>query len=678
MYLCERKTIQSFYVMPDIFRVFLLVIFLSNGIGVQSQQLTNLPTFYIATDGSRPITSKTTWLPAQLSIVSSDTAELISAPMTIRGRGNSTWNMAKKPYRIKMEQKTRLLNLPAREKDWVLLANHADKTLIRNAVAFKIGSLLGFEFTPSARFADVVINNQFVGNYMLTDQVERGDLRVRIEKLDSTLIDQPALSGGYLLEIDGFATSEPVWFTSSQALKITVKYPDDDEITPGQLNYIRSFTNSFENALFSSNFNDPLTGYRPMVDTTSLINWYLASELTGNPDCFWSTYLYKRRSDDRFYFGPLWDYDIAFNNDHRLGDAVNSLMRDKAFNPRQWIRRFWEDDWFRLAVNRRWKELIQSGLEDSLIKYIDATVLLLDASQYRNFDRWPVLSTKVYNEQFLFPTYEQGVDYLKSYLRQRISFLTASFESTQPEIPTPAFSVEPFYYRILNKGTNNAIDVADNATSVLNRLYMWAPQEEDLAQQWIIRQLNTGNYQFINRNSGLAMMGNGRAVHLIQQLPDSSDKAQQWKIVPLFSGDIYGLENVLSGYSVNNSGGNTANGTAVIEYDNNMLNLAKTNQHWYLQKVEKLDVNTGTPRFCTARVMVYPNPASEFIQIKNDGDKEIRVQLYLPDGRLLLTESCLAAKTTTLQLSRFNLNPGILLLRMSSSEGVQTFKIQLK
>lgn len=664
--------------MQFIHRLLVIFFFLSNGIGVQSQQLTNLPTFYITTDGSRPITSKTTWLPAQLSIVSSDTAELISAPMTIRGRGNSTWNMAKKPYRIKMEQKTRLLNLPAREKDWVLLANHADKTLIRNAVAFKIGSLLGFEFTPSARFADVVINNQFVGNYMLTDQVERGDLRVRIEKLDSTLIDQPALSGGYLLEIDGFATSEPVWFTSSQALKITVKYPDDDEITPGQLNYIRSFTNSFENALFSSNFNDPLTGYRPMVDTTSLINWYLASELTGNPDCFWSTYLYKRRSDDRFYFGPLWDYDIAFNNDHRLGDAVNSLMRDKAFNPRQWIRRFWEDDWFRLAVNRRWKELIQSGLEDSLIKYIDATVLLLDASQHRNFDRWPVLSTKVYNEQFLFPTYEQGVDYLKSYLRQRISFLTASFESTQPEIPTPAFSVEPFYYRILNKGTNNAIDVADNATSVLNRLYMWAPQEEDLAQQWIIRQLNTGNYQFINRNSGLAMMGNGRAVHLIQQLPDSSDKAQQWKIVPLFSGDIYGLENVLSGYSVNNSGGNTANGTAVIEYDNNMLNLAKTNQHWYFQKVEKLDVNTGTPQFSTARVMVYPNPASEFIQIKNDGDKEIRVQLYLPDGRLLLTESCLAAKTTTLQLSRFNLNPGILLLRLSSSEGAQTFKIQLK
>lgn len=664
--------------MKFIHRLLVIFFFLLNCIGMRAQQLTNLPTFYITTDGSRPITSKTTWLPAQLSIVSSDTAELISAPMTIRGRGNSTWNMAKKPYRIKMEQKTRLLNLPAREKDWVLLANHADKTLIRNAVAFKIGSLLGFEFTPSARFADVVINNQFVGNYMLTDQVERGDLRVRIEKLDSTLIDQPALSGGYLLEIDGFATSEPVWFTSSQALKITVKYPDDDEITPGQLNYIRSFTNSFENALFSSNFNDPLTGYRPMVDTTSLINWYLASELTGNPDCFWSTYLYKRRSDDRFYFGPLWDYDIAFNNDHRLGDAVNSLMRDKAFNPRQWIRRFWEDDWFRLAVNRRWKELIQSGLEDSLIKYIDATVLLLDASQHRNFDRWPVLSTKVYNEQFLFPTYEEGVDYLKSYLRQRISFLTASFESTQPEIPTPAFSVEPFYYRILNKGTNNAIDVADNATSVLNRLYMWAPQEEDLAQQWIIRQLNTGNYQFINRNSGLAMMGNGRAVHLIQQLPDSSDKAQQWKIVPLFSGDIYGLENVLSGYSVNNSGGNTANGTAVIEYDNNMLNLAKTNQHWYLQKVEKLDVNTGTPRFCTARVMVYPNPASEFIQIKNDGDEEIRVQLYLPDGRLLLTESCLAAKTTTLQLSRFNLNPGILLLRMSSSEGVQTFKIQLK
>ncbi|OJX87396.1 MAG: hypothetical protein BGP01_00820 [Paludibacter sp. 47-17] len=203
---------------------------------MSAQQFSNLPTFYITTDSAQPITSKSTWLPGYLSIVSSDSTERLSGPMTVRGRGNSTWNMAKKPYRIKMAKKTKLLNLPAHEKDWVLLANHADKTLIRNAVAFKIGSLLGFEFTPSARFVDVVVNNQFMGNYMLTDQIERGDLRVRLEKLDSTMSEQPALSGGYLLEIDGFASSEPVWFTSSQAVKITVKYPDDDEITPEQLN----------------------------------------------------------------------------------------------------------------------------------------------------------------------------------------------------------------------------------------------------------------------------------------------------------------------------------------------------------------------------------------------------------------------------------------------------------
>ncbi|OJX87397.1 MAG: hypothetical protein BGP01_00825 [Paludibacter sp. 47-17] len=403
-----------------------------------------------------------------------------------------------------------------------------------------------------------------------------------------------------------------------------------------------------------------------MVDTTSLINWYIASELTGNPDCFWSTYLYKRRSDDRFFFGPLWDFDIAFNNDHRLGDAVHSLMRDKAFNPRQWMRRLWDDDWFRMAVNRRWKELTDTGLKDSLLQYVDATISWIDASQRLNFERWPVLSTKVYNEQFIFSTYEQGVEYLKSYLEQRIAFLTASFNSTQPEIPSQPFRAEAFYYRILNKGTNNAIDVADNSNAVLERLYMWAPQEEDLAQQWLIRPLSNSNFQLINRNSGLAMTGNGRAKNLVQQTPDSSNKAQQWKIVPVFSGDLYGFENALSGYSINNSGGSTVNGTPVIEYDNALMNEAKTNQHWYLQKADQLDLHTTTGIVRAAKVSVYPNPAHEFVYIENNGDEEQHWHLYHLDGRLITRETCAAGQRTTVNFHPFGLQPGVYLLRIDN------------
>ena len=167
---------------------------------------------------------------------SSDESEDLTADtISIRGRGNSTWNFEKKPYRLKLNKKNNLLNLPAKAKNWVMLANHADKTLIRNAVALKIGSMLNLEFTPAFRFIDVYINNQYQGNYLLTDQVEVDKNRVAVDKQEATMTELPDISGGYLLEIDGFAASEPVWFTTSQGLKVTVKYPKDDEINSAQI-----------------------------------------------------------------------------------------------------------------------------------------------------------------------------------------------------------------------------------------------------------------------------------------------------------------------------------------------------------------------------------------------------------------------------------------------------------
>jgi hypothetical protein len=574
----------------------------------QQQQLTNIPSMYITTTNGQNINSKTTWVAGSVKIISSDATENLNVPMTIRGRGNSTWNLQKKPYRIKLDEKAHLLNLPDKAKDWVLLANHADKTLIRNAVAFKISELLGFEFSPAARFVDLYVNNQYQGNYMVTDQMERGDHRVQIEKLDSTMQNMPDLSGGYLVEIDGFADGEPAWFTTTQALKVTVKYPDWDTAAEKnrdivQFNYIQSFINSFESVLFSADFKNATTGYRSMVDTTSLINWYIASELTGNPDCFWSTYMYKKRGIDKLFFGPLWDFDIAFNNCNRIGEATTKLMRENAFNPRTWIARFWQDEWFKTATNRRWKELTQDGtFLNQLQNYIDSTVTVINASQQKNYEKWKVLNTRVYNEQQLFSTYAGGVNFLKDYLTQRVAFLTTSFQSTDPTgtvtPPTPepptlqAFVTESFYYRILNEGSNNAIDVENESDEASSKLHLWAPISEDISQEWRIDSLGNGAFMIVNHFSGLAMTGNGKGANLIQNFVDSTDASQQWQIVPVVTNGLYGLVNVKSGYSANNSGGGVASGTPVIEYDNNITLTEKKNQHWYIEKVTKIETDT--------------------------------------------------------------------------------------
>ena len=565
-------------------------------------QLTNLPTIYITTDDGKPVERKDLYQSGNITIVSSVASENINILKTeIRGRGNSTWGMAKKPYRLKLDKKESLLGLPAVEKNWVLLANYADKTLMRNAVAFKVSKLVGLEFTPSARFVDLVLNGAYLGTYMLTDQIEVAAHRVPVEEQEESDTTPPTVTGGYLLEIDGFANGEPVWFSTPRGLSITVKYPKDDEINPEQLAYITNFTNNFERLLFSPNFKDPDTGYRALVDSVSLINWYIGCELTGNSDSFWSTYIYKKRSDDKFYFGPMWDYDIAFNNDLRLGDAVNKLMRNEAHQPLTWIQRLWQDEWFRQSVERRWKELIDEGIENQLVSYITETETLLQTSQEKNFEKWNILNWRVYNEQFLFSTYKGGVDYLRQYIKGRIAFLSNSFIVPEPEKPTEPFVAQEFYYRIQNRLTNNAIDVTNDSREADVPLMMWEPAENDEGQLWQIESLGNEQFRFINKMSGLAMTDNGRDRNLIQTAIDEFDINQHWQIVPLFTGGLYGIVNVASGLSVNNSGGNFANGNRVIAYDNNITLIEKQNQHWYLNKGEEIlfsEINpVSTPDF---------------------------------------------------------------------------------
>ncbi len=593
------------------------------------EQLTNLPTIYITTDNGQFIeqNKKDIYLAGKITIKSSvPSEEITNVVMEIKGRGNSTWGMPKKPFRIKLDKKANLLGLPAKEKNWVLLANYADKTLMRNAVAFKVSKLVGLEFTPSVRFVDLVFNGQFLGGYMLTDQVEVADFRVPVEKQEITDTTEPAVAGGYLLEIDGFAAGEPKWFTTPEGLKVTIKYPKDDEINDAQLKYITDFTKAFENKLFSNDFKDPLKGYRAGVDTLSLINWYIACELTGNSDSFWSTYIYKKRSDDKFYFGPMWDYDIAFNNDSRLGDAQEKAMRESAHQPRTWIERLWKDEWFQKAVEHRWRELVDAGLENELTSYINETEALLQSSQTKNFERWNILNRKVHYEFALFPTYKGGVDFLRSYVKNRISFLSKNFTVKEPEKPTPPFVAEDFYYRILNRKTNSAIDVTDASVEVNASLMMWAPQETNDSQLWRIQSLGNDIFRFVNKNSVLAMAAAGKDNNLKQVSIDHRDNNQKWRIVPLFTGGIYGIVNPATGLSVNNKGGNLNNGNPVIVYDNNITNEDKVNQHWYMIKWEPIVVSSSNKSIANSefsfliedhKILYYHIPDNSTVRLYN-------------------------------------------------------------
>ncbi|MBQ3576044.1 MAG: CotH kinase family protein, partial [Coprobacter sp.] len=147
--------------------------------------------------------------------------------------------------------------------------------------------------------------------------------------------------------------------------------------------------------------------------------------------------------DDVFKFGPLWDFDIAFNNDDRLGDATNLMMRTNAHEPKTWISRWWQDAGFVSAVKTRWEELRQAGVKEFMINYINNTEEYLQTSQQNNFNVWKILNTKVYRELEARGSYAAEVDFLRNYVTSRIAYLDEQFELSELTFSVVATPSDP-------------------------------------------------------------------------------------------------------------------------------------------------------------------------------------------------------------------------------------------
>lgn len=164
---------------------------------------TGLPTIVIET--AAPVVDKENKINGTMLIQdgSSDPygTGLFIGDITMKGRGNFTWGQPKKPYAIELLKDAQLLDLP-KDDEWVLLANYADKSLMRNFIAFEFARLLGMDYSPRARFVDVYINGIYQGNYNLTEKIKISNDRVAINKIEETDVSGDALTGGYLIEKD--------------------------------------------------------------------------------------------------------------------------------------------------------------------------------------------------------------------------------------------------------------------------------------------------------------------------------------------------------------------------------------------------------------------------------------------------------------------------------------------
>jgi hypothetical protein len=191
----------------------------------------------------------------------------------------------------------------------------------------------------------------------------------------------------------------------------------------------------FENTLAGDDFADPVNGYAKYIDVDSFVDFFLINEATKNVDGLrLSTFFYKQRDSDggKLVMGPIWDFNLGFGNADYCTEGnpqgfvldFNSICSGDDWLIPFWWERLFEDEVFSERVAQRWNEL-RAGVFDTdrITTYIDSVSSVLDESQQRNFQRWPVLNEYVWPNYFVGATYQEEVNWLKNWVVQRMDWL---------------------------------------------------------------------------------------------------------------------------------------------------------------------------------------------------------------------------------------------------------------
>ncbi|MBQ6654181.1 MAG: CotH kinase family protein [Erysipelotrichaceae bacterium] len=384
--------------------------------------------------------------------------------MSIRGRGNSSWEQStKKPYKIKLDSSEDVLGL-GKNKHWVLVANDFDDTLMKDRITAWIGDQMGFAFTPRGVPVDVIMTGQdfgacYLGSYYLSENVRVDTNRLEIAELKKGDTDPEVITGGYLLQNalqvrvgspDRFYTNRGVdWAThtpsfDAEADALTASPDEGEEVFAGrelgdgyqnsaQQQYIQQYIRHVEDVLF-----DSTTAYRDLIDVESSAKYWLVNEISKNNDAYatGSTYIYKDRDSadgvSKLYWGPLWDFDFAWTRN--IGYSGFEAGH-------KWIKPMFYDrseGGFVEALHKYWP-IMKKALEEIIVpgglmdQYYQETL----ASARKNHD---VLRP---DSEF---TFTQEVEKLREWIRNRIIWVDENFSMLDHMVNRVTFMVNGEVY----------------------------------------------------------------------------------------------------------------------------------------------------------------------------------------------------------------------------------------
>lgn len=376
---------------------------------------TGIPVMRIETPNNVGIYSKEEWTEgATLWIDGMGIFEDVDGvKLSIRGRGNSTWGYEKKPYNIKLDKKQELLGMP-KHKRWCLLANYMDRTLLRNRVAYYLAEQTSLDWTPRCEFVELILNGKHLGSYLVAEHIKVDENRVDITEMETTDNSGDAVTGGYLLELDFHFDNQWQWHGAS-GTPFAVKYPEEEDLTPQQLEWIKGYIAQVESTLYGENFADPKSGYAQYIDMQSFIDYWLIYEICVNHELAnpGSVYLTKERNS-KLKAGPVWDFDWGTFSYNASPEAQWGLFMTHAW----WYSRLFKDERFMALASERWTVLKPKFM--TVFDFIDSQSDYIYRSWYKNFGIWSISTTINGDEKLSYPA---SINRLTDITRQRIEII---------------------------------------------------------------------------------------------------------------------------------------------------------------------------------------------------------------------------------------------------------------
>lgn len=374
-------------------------------------QTGTLPVIHIDTQGHKPITSKTVYIPGTYFVVDNNNPEMnlgsedSPLPLEIRGRGHSSWKGVKKPYKLKLGEKASLLGMN-KHKHWALLRFYEP-----TVAGLQLGNIMGMDWTASTRPVEVILNGDYQGLYLLTETNRIGKQRLNIYEQPNWNEDVNTIPYGWLVEIDNYIETNQISVLENNKWTLRVTYHSPDSLSATQRTWLTNEFKEINAAIYDA--DKPNSTWEQKIDIDAMARFFIIQEVLDNSDGFHgSFYLHKDRGDDaRWVAGPLWDLSC---NQRAKTDYTFLMKTTYTFVP-HWIGELIQDEDFCRAVRREWSKFYPQQVQPWM-DYIDEHLLPCSTAYEQEKTLWNFTDQS---------TLSQRVEKLKSSLLANIEWFNS-------------------------------------------------------------------------------------------------------------------------------------------------------------------------------------------------------------------------------------------------------------